>query len=614
MSQLSRFLMLATVAMIAAARPGLALDTADEYVFVPNRGSADVAVIDTRTDRVVARVPVGRVPHQVAVSDVVDKLVASNTADDTISIVDLPTLATRTLRLDHEPEHMELSPEWCVARGRQHRRRHRFAGLARGGARGRPHRRPVRAAQSDLQPGWLAALRRQSRRQPCQRDRCRARRDRRRDQGRRTAARSPAKTIRARSSRASSTSPPTPDGRLGFAAHGEANELAVIDLRTRALKKRVALGELPWRAYTTADGRFMLVPNNGDRTLSVISTSTLEVVATLPAAEDVTGVNTGWFETTAFALSRAERKAVVYDLESMTRAGEIALPGTPETGVTTPDGAKLYVALSDTDQVAVIDVRTRDADQDHRRRRRRAVGHDDDRHAQLLSLTATQTTVLRGGLATRLRPALQGLALAALISALSWTAPAAELEGAGALGIDLSFAPFFGRAPSGTILQRDTPPDQRRNPLGDYRELDRADGGPGRRPTPGPSRPVRTQGGLRAECRAARRRGARARSPAQPGRRAQSHAAHRRPLHRAGAGRSAAGQGRSGARVGDPGAVRRDLARPDHRPGRSRHDQQRRGAGRAAAPARRRDRARRAHLGQGLCAAGRGGRSRTGAP
>jgi YVTN family beta-propeller protein len=152
----------------------------------------------------------------------------------------------------------------------------------------------------------------------------------------------------------------TPDGRLGFAAHGEANELAVIDLRTRALKKSVPLGQLPWRAYSTADGRFMLVPNNGDRTLSVISTAMLEVVATLPAAEDVTGVNTGWFETTAFALSRAGRKAVVYDLEDMARVGEIALPGTPETGVTTPDGGKLYVALSDTDQVAVIDIRKRE--------------------------------------------------------------------------------------------------------------------------------------------------------------------------------------------------------------------------------------------------------------
>jgi YVTN family beta-propeller protein len=80
----------------------------------------------------------------------------------------------------------------------------------------------------------------------------------------------------------------------------------------------------------------------------------------LPAAEDVTGVNTGWFETTALALSRAGRKAVVYDLEAMTRVGEIALPSTPETGVTTPECAKLYVALSDTDQVGVIDIRKRE--------------------------------------------------------------------------------------------------------------------------------------------------------------------------------------------------------------------------------------------------------------
>jgi YVTN family beta-propeller protein len=151
----------------------------------------------------------------------------------------------------------------------------------------------------------------------------------------------------------------TPDGRFGFAAHGEGGRLAVIDLRTRQLKKNLELGALPWRAYGTADGRYMLVPNNGDRTLSVIATATLEVVTTLPAAADVTGINTGWFETTAFALSRAEAKAVVYDLEAMAKVAEIALPGTPETGVTTPDGAKLYVALSDTDQVAVIDVRAR---------------------------------------------------------------------------------------------------------------------------------------------------------------------------------------------------------------------------------------------------------------
>jgi C-terminal processing protease CtpA/Prc len=49
---------------------------------------------------------------------------------------------------------------------------------------------------------------------------------------------------------------------------------------------------------------------------------------------------------------------------------------------------------------------------------------------------------------------LQGITLLAVISALAWTAEAAELEGAGVLGIDPTFAPFYGRMPPGTILQR----------------------------------------------------------------------------------------------------------------------------------------------------------------
>ena len=73
----------------------------------------------------------------------------------------------------------------------------------------------------------------------------------------------------------------------------------------------------------------------------------------------MTGINTGWFETTAFVISRGEDKAVILDLVEMKPAGEIALPGSPETGVTTPDGRKLYVALSEANQVAVIDVRER---------------------------------------------------------------------------------------------------------------------------------------------------------------------------------------------------------------------------------------------------------------
>ena len=345
--------------MLAAGASAGALATPERYVFVPNRSSADVAVIDTATDTVVTRLPVGNVPHQVAVSEVTGKLIASNTADDTISVIDLASLATTTLRLDHEPEHMELDPsERLLAVGNIGAGTVSLVGLdpleeiARVDGLFAPHNLTFSPDGSRLYVANLAA-----------------------DHVSVIDVASAKVVDEIRVAEPSTVASAdrqadaefqgiinvtrTPDGRLGFAAHGEGNRMAVLDLRTGALKASIELGSLPWRAYSTADGRYMLVPNNGERTVSVVSTASLEEVARLPGAEDMTGINTGWFETTAVAISRGENKALVYDLEAMTKVGEIALPFAPETGVTTPDGTKLYVALSGTDQVAVIDLRKR---------------------------------------------------------------------------------------------------------------------------------------------------------------------------------------------------------------------------------------------------------------
>jgi YVTN family beta-propeller protein len=350
----------AVVAGLLTAAPAAALEADGQYIYVPNRSSSDVAVIDHATQRLIARIEVGKVPHQVAVSDRLGKLVASNTADNTVSIIDLATLrAVATLTLDHEPEHMELSPNGLVlAVGNigagtvslisleEAREVARVDGLFE------PHNLTFSADGSLLYVANLGAE------HVSVVDVAEAR----------VVNEIPVAEPTALAAKDSGTSEEyqgiinvtrTPDGRLGFAAHGEGNVMAVIDLESQRKIKSLELGELPWRAYSTADGRFMLVPNNGDATVSVISTSSLEVVATLPGAEDMTGINTGWFETLAFVISRGENKLVVLDLVEMKAVGEIALPGTPETGVTTPDGKTLYVALSDTDQVAVIDVRRR---------------------------------------------------------------------------------------------------------------------------------------------------------------------------------------------------------------------------------------------------------------
>jgi YVTN family beta-propeller protein len=349
---------LTVAALIAGAPPGYALERLDRYVFVPNRASAEVAVIDSRSDEVVARVPVGRVPHQVAISDVTWSMAVSNTADDTVSIIDLRSLEpVATVALDHEPEHMEVSPTGdLLAVGNigagtislvsfdERRELRRVDGLHE------PHNMTFSPDGSLLYVGNLGA-----------------------DfvsvvdvasgavvneipvgEPKAVAAQGDGGTFQGIINVTR-----TPDGAFGFAAYGEGDQMAVIDLRTQAMIRTLELGDLPWRAYSTADGRFVLVPNNGEETVSVISTSSLEEVARLPGAADMTGVNTGWFETTAFVISRGEDKAVILDLVEMKKAGEITLPSSPETGVVTPDGRKLYVALSGSDRVAVIDTRER---------------------------------------------------------------------------------------------------------------------------------------------------------------------------------------------------------------------------------------------------------------
>lgn len=329
------------------------------YIFVPNRASADVAIIDTRTDEVVAHAPVGQVPHQVAVSADRMKMVTSNTADDTITITDLATLEPLgTVELDHEPEHIEIGPDGeIVAIGNI------GAGtvslisletddeLARIDGLYEPHNMTFSRDGKLLYVGNLGAD------VVSVIDIAKAEIIDEIGVGspQTTASEGDPDTYQGIINVTAST-----DGRFGFAAYGEGDAMAVIDLDNHETIKTLELGDLPWRAYSSADGRYMITPNNGDETVSIISTTELEEVTRLPGAADMTGVNTGFFDKTAFVISRGDDKLVMLDLDTFQPAGEIALPGTPETGITTPDGKKLYVALSSTDEVAVIDTESRE--------------------------------------------------------------------------------------------------------------------------------------------------------------------------------------------------------------------------------------------------------------
>ncbi len=322
----------------------VSLDDFTRYVFVPSQSEPLVTVIDSLDDRVVARIKVPRIPHQVLVSAPNRRMLVLNREAPEIYLYDLiERKPGPTISLTARPRSMILDPEGYllavdegdaieVIEPMSGRKMSRVDGLTApiamtfssegeeifvtNGGDGDIHMLDIFAKRiSDsiqvADGGKLTAYTRAAR-------------------------------------------PP-----FGIVSIENAAEVAIVDRQSLSAFMRIGVGRDPSRPYGTADGRFMLVPNQGDGTVSMVSMREFKVTATFASGKDIVSVNTGWFETIGVAMSRGDKKAVILDLENHEVAAEIDLPGIPDAGVVTPNGEKLYVALQGVDQVAVISLKTR---------------------------------------------------------------------------------------------------------------------------------------------------------------------------------------------------------------------------------------------------------------
>jgi YVTN family beta-propeller protein len=152
----------------------------------------------------------------------------------------------------------------------------------------------------------------------------------------------------------------TKDGAFAYAADSDAGVVAIIDTKTDKIVKTLKIGEQPWRAYNSPDGRWMLVPNNGDSTVSVIDTTSQKIVAQLTAGTEMTGINFALEGSKAYVISRGESTVYVFDMKTFGLVTRLKI-GTNlalETAATTTDGTKIYLASSTDDSVYAIDART----------------------------------------------------------------------------------------------------------------------------------------------------------------------------------------------------------------------------------------------------------------
>ena len=330
---------------------------------VVNRDSSDVALIDTASDAIVGRIPLGEYTnaHMAMPSHDGKKLLISATGRDRFLVVDLATgQVEKTIATGKSPEHFDVTPDGHLAfvgnmqdstvsvidvhEGREVKRLtgffepHGFSALPDGskvyvssiGA----HEVAVLDASGDMRKRLTVG-----------------------DVGR-FAARDPQRYLSEIKGVVNPTL--TRDGAFAYAADGDAGVLAIIDTQTDQVVKKLKVGDQPWRAYNSPDGRWMLVPNNGDATVSVIDTASQKVVAQLNAGSEMTGVNFAAGGSKAYVISRGDAAVYVFDMKTFRLVTRLKI-GTGlalETAATAADGTKIYLASSTDGAVYVIHAQT----------------------------------------------------------------------------------------------------------------------------------------------------------------------------------------------------------------------------------------------------------------
>ena len=197
-----------------------------------------VWAIDTATNAVVAKVPVGMHPAHVVVSPDGRLAYVTNGGDNTVSVIDTTARSLMaTISVGQFPHGLRFSPD-----GKE-------------------------VYVANLKGGTVSVIDTASQKEVAQVP----------------AGKGPAQTGF------------TPNGRLAFASLSGENAVAVIDPATRKVVRKVTVGTVPIQLYVTPDSRMLLVANQGTRkkpgkTVSMIDLESFKVAKTVVTGAGAHGV------------------------------------------------------------------------------------------------------------------------------------------------------------------------------------------------------------------------------------------------------------------------------------------------------------------------------------
>ena len=221
-----------------------------------------VWAINTATDTVIAKVPVGKHPAHVVVAGDGRTAYVTNGGDNTVSVVD--TAAHRVIgviAVGASPHGLRIRPD-----GKQ-------------------------AWVADLKGGTVSVIDTESQKRVAQI----------------AAGKGPAQVAF------------TPDGRYAFVSLSQENRVAVIDAAGRKVLRKIAVGTVPIQLYATPDSKLVLVANQGTpekpgTTVSVIDVASLKVTATITTGAGAHGVVIGRDGARAFVTNTYANTVSVIDM------------------------------------------------------------------------------------------------------------------------------------------------------------------------------------------------------------------------------------------------------------------------------------------------------------
>ena len=152
-------------------------------------------------------------------------------------------------------------------------------------------------------------------------------------------------------------------GRLYVVAR-ENDSLYVVDLRTKALVKRMKLPATPYTCVLSRDGKRLYVSLWGGAAVAVVGTGRLDIRATIPVGDHPCDMREAPDGTRLFVANANNNTVYVIDVagqrvtESLVTSLRPDAPAgsTPNALALTPDGKTLYVANADNNYLALFDV------------------------------------------------------------------------------------------------------------------------------------------------------------------------------------------------------------------------------------------------------------------